>query len=410
MLTSETSPTRAADLLQRYPIETGPRPTGFALRSAAKWLKSYPGAKRSLIYVGDAAMSHWPEIPKDMALSRVLVYGHRPNAAVLEVRARRDPISPAETEVFFRIGQIGYPLGTALKWQLQLNGTVVSRGEATPRPAAATPIHAALRDDGNEGRIQVRLFPDDECQQDNVAECRVPAATRTRVLVQALAREHPLGLAISSIPGIDPVFERALRAPDDQKEAEIVLSLSDSWAGTEPGKPRLVFVSGAEAERAVRPTLDYWSWEHPVLSGVDLPSLRVDRLSPISAVTGSGTAQVLARSSEGVWILAEEVEGTRSIGVSFDPANTDFPQRPDFPIFLANAVQWLAGRTPDPQFGGSPDEALEPVRLSLGLDGAGETLRSNSFPFGQPAWALPLLIAMVLLVLAERSSDRRALP
>lgn len=81
-----------------------------------------------------------------------------------------------------------------------------------------------------------------------------------------------------------------------------------------------------------------WRRTHPVLRFVDLDGLRIPEALAVEPRGG----EVLA---EGKWPLvwAYESRTHRVLLVTFDPARSDFPLRPSFPVFLYNALRWLAG-------------------------------------------------------------------
>ncbi len=89
-------------------------------------------------------------------------------------------------------------------------------------------------------------------------------------------------------------------------------------------------VLGPEVVRQVR--------THPLLRFVDMGSVQMRRAWDLEVRDG----QVLVEgTSPLVW--AHEDENRRVVLVAFDLQDSDFGLRPAFPMFLANALDWLAG-------------------------------------------------------------------
>jgi hypothetical protein len=77
---------------------------------------------------------------------------------------------------------------------------------------------------------------------------------------------------------------------------------------------------------------------HPVLRFVDLVGVRVSRAWHLLPRAG----EVLAEG-EVPLVWAHEAEGVRVVLLPFSPSDSDLGLRPDFPILLANVLDWLAG-------------------------------------------------------------------
>ncbi|MDR7387422.1 MAG: VWA domain-containing protein [Armatimonadota bacterium] len=84
----------------------------------------------------------------------------------------------------------------------------------------------------------------------------------------------------------------------------------------------------------------FQSRTHPLLRFVDLTGARVVRAWPTRPHGG----EVLAEG-EAPLLWAYEAGGLRAVLLPFSPSDSDLVLRPDFPILLANAVDWLAGPT-----------------------------------------------------------------
>jgi hypothetical protein len=86
-----------------------------------------------------------------------------------------------------------------------------------------------------------------------------------------------------------------------------------------------------------------WDGSHPLLSGVSLRDVLVDR----AALLASGTVErapalvAVARAPGGEPLILATREGRRFALVSFALDASNFPQQASFPAFLSNAIDWL---------------------------------------------------------------------
>jgi hypothetical protein len=223
------------------------------------------------------------------------------------------------------------------------------------------------------------------------------------VLLRCRAENRALRSAVAAIPEARVVTD----VPGELSAESVDVCILES--GSKParveGIPLLAFraaeSSGGDERKGG--ILDWWDLAHPILEGVDLPSLSVGEISPIQV---AGGWQVLARGEQGAWIAARRADGQPVIEVAFDPLKTDFPTRPDFPVFVANCIRWLAAEPTAPTPVGDLVEAVDPVRPPPELRPDKPGFRLRPFPFDQPAWNLPLVVALLLVLLSIPGSAR----
>lgn len=82
-----------------------------------------------------------------------------------------------------------------------------------------------------------------------------------------------------------------------------------------------------------------WKSDHPVMRFIEPAYLRIQRASVFDPPPW---AEVLMRGDHPL-ITAESGPSGRTLVMGFDPAESDLPRTPYFPIFLMNAIQWLKG-------------------------------------------------------------------
>ncbi|MDR3690811.1 MAG: BatA and WFA domain-containing protein [Fimbriimonas sp.] len=78
----------------------------------------------------------------------------------------------------------------------------------------------------------------------------------------------------------------------------------------------------------------------PLLSSVDLASIYIDHQTSIVA---KANGETVAQTSAGPVVVTAKDTGKRQIFVAFEPLESDFPLQVGFPIFVANALDYLAG-------------------------------------------------------------------
>lgn len=88
-----------------------------------------------------------------------------------------------------------------------------------------------------------------------------------------------------------------------------------------------------------QPRITEWERTHPTLLHVDLGAVQIARAAAFAA---SATWRPIARDGEAGVLLAGDTGRRRLLACGFDLLDTDWPLRVSFPIFLGNAVQWLA--------------------------------------------------------------------
>ncbi len=84
------------------------------------------------------------------------------------------------------------------------------------------------------------------------------------------------------------------------------------------------------------------SEKKPLLESVDFESVFVDRQT---AVTPKTSGEGLAQTSAGPLVVTSQDTNKKQIYVAFEPLDSDFPLQVGFPIFIANALDYLSGGT-----------------------------------------------------------------
>ncbi len=206
---------------------------------------------------------------------------------------------------------------------------------------------------GGGDLLRARLDQEDDLATDNEAYAQLAADRATRVLLVTAGNvflEKALGLS----PGVrlDLVAPAAYRG---QPGYDVVVFDAHSPAEVGPGNFLYLDAGGptcpAEPQRRVEGTsVTDWNRAHPVLRYVNLHGLE---LADAWKARTLPWGQELASDAEGAVLVAGEREemavGDRrltfkSLYAGFSLLRSGFWQRVGFPIFIRNAVQWLAAR------------------------------------------------------------------
>lgn len=107
-----------------------------------------------------------------------------------------------------------------------------------------------------------------------------------------------------------------------------------SFGGTGPG------LGVEDAGPVEHPRVIAGKRAHPLLKHVDLDNLLIEKGRKVRPLTG---AKVLVNGSDGPMVVATDQGGRRSLYLSWNALDSDFPLQVSFPIFVSNAVQWLTG-------------------------------------------------------------------
>lgn len=314
----------------------------------------------------------------------------RDNLGIVALSARRDYDDPGLVRIFARVLS-ALEEESAETLILALDGIEVerravlvpgrdSRGE--PGQTSATFVLAAP----GGGVATVVLGGRDILSADNAAGVVLRAATRPRILVVARDGDGVLesparGPNVLLLDAVRELDAASLRAVGESTYASLsregvlehdVVIFAGVVSGEPPLRPSLHFgpiamiegVTQGPVSAATRFTV--WERTHPVLRDVTLDGVVVAQPRPMTVAEGARATE-LAAGREGSLIVWAEDRFARRILVGFDLAQSTWPVHFGFPIFLSNAIEYLAtGATGDAGESVRTDAPAE-VRVSAGV-------------------------------------------
>lgn len=224
------------------------------------------------------------------------------------------------------------------------DGKLVDSRRVTLAPGAdsgfSLPVSTSIR------VFEANLDVPDFLKSDNYAVAVSEENSRLRVLMVAKGGDPFLEKALVLDPRVS--LDKSESLPSKTGDYDIVVFDGVPEAPVQ-ARGVLAFGSPGPASPAVgsavaeRPTASV-AEDVPVMTGVDLSSTFI-RTAALTKPTGSGrvVAEGRTRSGESVPLIVQ-AEGARPhLYVAFRPGDSDFPLQPAFPIFVANALDFLSG-------------------------------------------------------------------
>ncbi len=209
-----------------------------------------------------------------------------------------------------------------------------------PKAAFGTTINAPSK----SHVFEAKLDSPDYLKSDNYAACVVDPGASIRVL---LVSKGDLFLERALI--LDPrvTLDRATTLPSNVGDRYDIVIFDGVPEQSVQARGVLTFGAAGTAS----PVTVQGSAKHPkfvsaedvkTMKGVDLKPLFIDSAQTVSP---KATGQVIASSSVGPLIVQASNPSQRQIYVAFEPLESDFPLQVAFPIFVANALDFLSGTT-----------------------------------------------------------------
>lgn len=263
------------------------------------------------------------------------------NVALASVDVRPNPENPRQRAVFVSVANLtAQDLDTTV--ELGFEGQVLDV-RPIQVPAGKTEPLVFLVAQQQDGVFTVRHTAKDDLAVDNEASVVsvLPAPTRALLVTKG-----------------NRFLEKALRAAGD-----VNLTVATRWTeGTTGGASpwdfvvfddvapgewptanllavRVAATNWFEETRTVRtPPIVDWKTTHPLLRAVNLDNVAV---AEVRGVKPPSWGQVIVDSPQAPLIVAGDMGRQRVVWVGFDLLNSTWPLRVSFPMFIANAVEWL---------------------------------------------------------------------
>jgi Ca-activated chloride channel homolog len=315
---------------------------------AGRLLEAKPGEKR-LIVIGDRRATA-PETAEQIAVGKPT-----DNLAVLTLAQRPLPASPQSAELMVRLGNFSREANNA-ELELSLDGKPFDLQRFQMGPGEQRDFSAIIPKEmlaSGTGFLMARLTSEDALKFDNSARAVLPTGQQLRVLL---------------VGEDDPFLENALKA-DPSIAVEILRPESwrptlgtgfdvvvyDNWLPADLAFEKLASESALffgrtpfnlAGEQVSPDFLEASESNSPLLWNVEFRDIHLTKAEKLTAPSdGRWRASIPMRSAGEPMVMAlEGPEGARTVAVAFAVADSNFPLRVGFPLFVSNVVHWLAER------------------------------------------------------------------
>ncbi len=281
------------------------------------------------------------------------------NRGVVSVDVRPLPEDPARRAVFAGVFNAASNAAPA-RVDLLLDDRLLESRWLNLGPRETQPVlFSAVQE--RDGIFTVRLAEADDLLADNAVSVVSRLPRPVKVLLVTCGNRF-LERALVAAPNTEVAV--AADCSDPARDFDLVV-LDNVLPAVWP-EAHVLAIRAAQAHwlevtgRVEAPLIVDWRSTHPLLRFVSLDNVAV---AESLAVKTPDWAVPLVESAATPLILAGEVEGRRLVWLGFDTLQSTWPLRVSFPIFIANAVEWLnPAATRDPRM---LVRAGDPLRLPL---------------------------------------------
>jgi len=259
------------------------------------------------------------------------------NAGIVSMEVRANPENPKERAVFVAVANFSTNR-LAGELQLRFEDNLVQTKPVDLAPTNTVPI-VFIAPQARDGVFTVRLLVDDILTADNEASAVSLLPQPVKVLLVSRGNRF-LEKALRGLPNVDLTL-----APLVSESANMfdIVVVDDVGAPTLP-RPNLMLFHVPSTnlfsawEVVKTPPIVDWKNTHPLLRFVNFDNVQVGEALGVKPPPWGVS---LVESPQTPLLVAGEVDQRRVVWVGFDPLQSTWPLRISFPIFIANAIDWL---------------------------------------------------------------------
>lgn len=260
------------------------------------------------------------------------------NLALTALDARPNPENPRQRAVFATVSNFSTQ-GREASLELRFNGQLVEVKPVRLGPGETVPQVFIAEQTLDAGLFTVRLTTDDDLPADNEASVVSVLPMPVKVLLVTQGNRF-LEKALRAAASVELAVTSSLAEPSDAFDLVVLDNVEPAvW----PSGNILAFRTANPAwfEGAVKleaPPIVALRNNHPLLRFVSLDNVQISESLGIAA---PGWAVPLVDAPQNPLVVAGELGRQRIVWVGFDVLQSTWPLRISFPIFIANAVEWL---------------------------------------------------------------------
>jgi len=259
------------------------------------------------------------------------------NLGIIALEARSNPENPAQRAIY--TGLLNASSNTVTtELELLFEGQPVDARAVTLRPGERQPqVFVASQE--RDGVFTVRLKSEDDLSIDNEASV-VSILPKPAHVLLVTRGDRFLEKALDAVPSVRLTIAPNLTDAGQEYDFVVLDAVPPTvWPEVNVLAFAVSQTNWFETVANVEsPPLVDWKATHPLLRYAPFDNVGVAR----SAVVESpGWGESLLECPQGALIVAGDLDGRRIAWVGFDPLESNWPLRVAFPIFVANAVEWL---------------------------------------------------------------------
>jgi Aerotolerance regulator N-terminal/von Willebrand factor type A domain len=313
------------------------------LSLAGKLLASRPEPRR-MVVITDRPL------PLPDRAEPILVGSRQDNTAILELAARPLPASPQTTEVFLKVGNFSSAPKDA-EVELLLDGRTIDLQKLALGPGGQANFLTRLPAEAlsGEGKLTARLSTPDALSVDNESRAVLDAARPLRVLL--LTEGNPF---LENAIKADPSVKLDILQPDQWRSAMSsgfdVTVFDDVSPPNSLAAGNALFFGKSPFDVTGDPIPVVFPEaaipQHPLLWNVALANARFGTANRLNlGAFPDWKSQIVAESAgEPLLVALENSGGQRNVIATWSAASSNLALKIDFPLFINNALHWLAGR------------------------------------------------------------------
>jgi hypothetical protein len=340
------SPTSDKATLRRAIEEARPADSPTRLNDALKTAAAFTFEKREeeevvaaeIHLFSDGAVSGLEEFEnKGLPIVYHQVGKEADNAGIVALEVRANPENPAQRAIYTAVANAGSNSITA-ELELLFEGQPRDARALTLGPGQKQPeVFVAGQD--RDGVFTVRLKVKDDLEVDNEASVVSILPKPARVLLVTRGNRF-LEKALKAVPGVELAVAPDLA--DAGRNHDFVIL--DAVVPTVWPEVNVLAFSVAPTNwfdtvgSVESPALVDWKATHALLRYAPFDNVGVGQSD---VVTSPGWGTPLLECPQGALMVAGELQRQRVVWVGFDSLESNWPLRVSFPIFVANAVEWL---------------------------------------------------------------------
>jgi hypothetical protein len=356
------SPTSDKSALRRA-IETcvvtdSPTRLAEALKLAESSIRSHPSAEIHLF--SDGATPDLTEFEnKGLRLVFHGVGQRADNLGIVTLDVRANPENAAQRALFASIGNYSSN-AQPTELELRFNGNVIDTRPLTLKPRETSPQVFVAAQPG-DGIFSLHLTAKDDLTADNQASVVSQLPKPVKVLLVSKGNQW-LAKALRAAPSVELIVAQDLA--DNGRAFDIVVLdnvIPAIWPAVNTLAIRVAQTNWFDdLSLSASPVIVGLKSTHPLLRFASLDNVQIKESLEVRT---PNWATAIAESAQKTLIAAGEFQRRRIVWIGFDTLDSNWPLRVSFPIFIANAVEWLNPAAANAaQFS---VRAGEPFRLNL---------------------------------------------